>query len=569
MNIRKLLDWRKLLIYSHRWLGIGMGVMSAVWFISGMVLMYYGMPHITAGERLFRMRPLDLSAVAVTPADAAKKAGMTGKKSPTRLRIDMQGDRPVYRFNSGPTFGIWTVVYADTGEQMKPMDASAAMELMRRFVPERSSTVHYDSYITEPDNFVMYPFLQEHLPMHRISLGDAAGTVYYISERSGEAVMETTTLGRILGFSGYIMHRLFWWRQKTWWNTVLIPLSLLGILATLSGLIAGVWRFSPSARFRQKRVPSHTPYASWMKWHHYAGLIFGLITFTWMFSGAVTVHAIPGIGDSPMTKKQRESITGGSLSLKPLTIAGLQGAAAALATSFPVREVELLQFEGKPYFIAYRPPSAGEVAPWVTKSVTEFISPLIDHDHLLVSATAPEQGAFRQFDENRMLEIARKAMPGVPVKDAVWLHEFDSYYYDRLSSFDLGKIKDARSLPALRVRFDDPKQTWLYLSPQHGQIVKYDSDDRVNRWSYYGLHGLDFSFMFNRRPLWDILALLLLGGGTALSMTTLVPTWRRLAKHGRRAWKAVSGRPRVPAQIPQPALMRQAATQPERTGYGD
>jgi hypothetical protein len=306
-----------------------------------------------------------------------------------------------------------------------------------------------------------------------------------------------------------------------------------------------------------------------MKWHHYAGLIFGLITFTWMFSGAVTVHAIPGIGDSPMTKKQRESITGGSLSLKPLTIAGLQGAAAALATSFPVREVELLQFEGKPYFIAYRPPSAGEVAPWVTKSVTEFISPLIDHDHLLVSATAPEQGAFLQFDENRMLEIARKAMPGVPVKDAVWLHEFDSYYYDRLSSFDLGKIKDARSLPALRVRFDDPKQTWLYLSPQHGQIVKYDSDDRVNRWSYYGLHGLDFSFMFNRRPLWDILALLLLGGGTALSMTTLVPTWRRLAKHGRRAWKAVSGRPRVPAQIPQPALMRQAATQPERTGYGD
>src|ERR1019366_1084177 len=305
MNIRKLLDWRKLLIYSHRWLGIGMGVMSVVWFISGMVLMYYGMPHITAGERLFRMRPLDLSTVAVTPADAAKKVGLTGKKSPTRLRIDMRGARPVYRFNSGPTFGIWTVVYADTGEQMKPMDAAAAMELMRRFVPERSSTLHYDSYITEPDNFVMSPFLQEHLPRHLISLGDAAGTVYYISERSGEAVMETTTLGRILGFSGYIMHRLFWWRQKTWWHTVLIPLSLLGILATLSGLIAGVWRFSPSARFRQKRVPSHTPYASWMKWHHYAGLIFGLITFTWMFSGAVTVHAIPGIGDSPITKKQR------------------------------------------------------------------------------------------------------------------------------------------------------------------------------------------------------------------------------------------------------------------------
>jgi hypothetical protein len=564
MNVRKLLDWRKLLIYSHRWLGIGLGVMSVVWFISGIVLMYYGMPHLTAGERLFRMRPLDLSAVAVTPVDAARTAGLTGKKSPTRLRIDMLGDRPIYRFNSGPTFGIWTVVYADTGEQMGPMDAAAAMNLMRRFVPERAATLRYDAYLTAPDNFVMYPFLQEHLPMHRISLGDAAGTEYYVSERSGEAVMKTDTLGRILGFSGYILHRLFWWRQKTWWNTLLIPLSLLGIVATLTGLIAGVWRFSPSARFRQKRVPSHTPYASWMKWHHYAGLIFGLITFTWMFSGAVTVHAIPGIGDSPMTKKQREAITGGSLNLKPLTIAGLKGAARAVAGAFPLREMEVLQFEGKPYFIGYRPPAEGEVAPWVTKSVTEFISPLIDHDHVLVSATVPEQGVFRQFDQTRMLEIARRAMPGVPVKDAVWLHEFDSYYYDRLSSFDLGKIKDGRSLPALRVRFDDPKQTWLYLTPQQGQMVKYDADDRVNRWSYYGLHGLDFSFMFNRRPLWDIIALLLLIGGTALSMTTLVPTWKRLSKHARRTWKAVVGGRPVPARVPQTAMTRS-----ERPGYGD
>ena len=31
MNIRKLLDWRKLLIYSHRWLGIGITVMFLVW----------------------------------------------------------------------------------------------------------------------------------------------------------------------------------------------------------------------------------------------------------------------------------------------------------------------------------------------------------------------------------------------------------------------------------------------------------------------------------------------------------------------------------------------------------
>src|SRR5262245_61911231 len=42
VNIRKLLDWRKLLIYSHRWLGIGIILMFLVWTLSGVVLMYYG-----------------------------------------------------------------------------------------------------------------------------------------------------------------------------------------------------------------------------------------------------------------------------------------------------------------------------------------------------------------------------------------------------------------------------------------------------------------------------------------------------------------------------------------------
>ena len=35
-----------------------------------------------------------------------------------------------------------------------------------------------------------------------------------------------------------------------------------------------------------------TPYAGWLKWHHYAGLIFGVITFTWLFSGMLSMEAV-------------------------------------------------------------------------------------------------------------------------------------------------------------------------------------------------------------------------------------------------------------------------------------
>ena len=87
MNIRKLLDWRKALIYSHRWLGIGVGIVFVLWCVSGFVLMYYGIPTLKAGERLMRLPPLDLSTVRVAPAEAVRKLGL---KDPTRLRISMQ-----------------------------------------------------------------------------------------------------------------------------------------------------------------------------------------------------------------------------------------------------------------------------------------------------------------------------------------------------------------------------------------------------------------------------------------------------------------------------------------------
>src|SRR3954468_9934066 len=92
MNIRKLLDWRKLLIYSHRWLGIGITVMFLVWILSGVVLMYYGHPQITTGERLLHFDPIDFSTATVTPAEAAAKANI----KQYRVRLSMYNGSPVY-----------------------------------------------------------------------------------------------------------------------------------------------------------------------------------------------------------------------------------------------------------------------------------------------------------------------------------------------------------------------------------------------------------------------------------------------------------------------------------------
>ena len=56
---------------------------------------------------------------------------------------------------------------------------------------------------------------------------------------------------------------------------------------------------------------------------------------------------------------------------------------------------------------------------------------------------------------------------------------------------------------------------------------------RLTRWLYHGFHSLDFPFMYYKRPLWDIVVILLSLGGIAISVTSALPAWRRLAQHAR------------------------------------
>jgi hypothetical protein len=91
MTPRKLLDWRKLLLYSHRWMGIFFGLLSFAWFVSGIAFMYWSMPSLTAEERLAHQAFVDLSKATLSPIEAAEKALVDPGGG---LRIEMRGDQP-------------------------------------------------------------------------------------------------------------------------------------------------------------------------------------------------------------------------------------------------------------------------------------------------------------------------------------------------------------------------------------------------------------------------------------------------------------------------------------------
>ena len=302
--------------------------------------MYARMPSLTPQERLSRLPTLDLSTAQITPDRAADRLGV----SPQRLRVGMLGDRPVYRFLEGSR---WSAAFVDTGQPAPGLTVDDAVDLTRRFMPEHASTVRHDKHLTGPDQWTLQS--RAFLPMHRVALGDSEETHLYISEQTGEAVMKTTRRTRRWAYLGAVLHWLYFtpFRQHSaLWAQTVIWLAIAGCVLCLSGLVWGVWRYSSERRYRLKGFHSRSPYAGLMRWHHYAGLAFGLATFTWVLSGCLSMDPWNWHPSTSPTREQRAAVTGGQLRLDALTVEQLRAGVEAIAASFSPKELDVVQVPG-------------------------------------------------------------------------------------------------------------------------------------------------------------------------------------------------------------------------------
>ena len=426
----------RFVVFVHRWLGIFGCLLFIIWFASGIVMMYARMPEVSPRERLDLAQPLSLAAVTLAPAAAAARHHL----EPQRATVAMLLGRPVYRFQDrGRPF----VVFADSGERFEGFAPEKALAEARRLT-HNTYSIRYDTRLSEPDQWTLQT--RALLPMHRLAVGDSAQTVLYLSDISGQLAVRTTARERRVAYAGAVLHWLYFTpfrKHGPLWNQSIIWLSLAGTVMCVLGLVWGTY------------VGITSPYRGWMKWHHYAGLIFGVITMTWVFSGLLSMDPWDWHPSTEPTRAQRDAFSGGPLRLESFTLELLR----APINPKPPREIELAQFRGEPrLFFDDRP------------------GPPVNRDILV--------------------EAARAAMPDVPVADLSWLDAYDSYYY--------GRDEDTRPLPVLRVRFADPAATWLYIDPSRGSILRKEERlTRLNRWLYHGLHSLDFPWLYTRRPLWD------------------------------------------------------------------
>ena len=521
---------KRALIFVHRWLGVALSIVFFLWFASGIVMMYWSFPDVSAQDRLQRAPVLKPDLIKVSPQEAVAAVGR--ELGPAQVRLSSFDGRPAYRIGGGGGRGGGgrgrgggpTLVYADDGSVQREIDAAMIDRAAAAWAGRPMSEAKKEE-VVEVDQWTVGG-LRAVRPLFKYSWPD--GQQVYVNGNTAEVAQYTTTSSRIWAYLGAIPHWLYFTplrKHQPEWFKVVVWSSLIGTVAALIGVIVAVWMLSPRKRYRYAGAPTSIPYRGWKRWHTIAGLCFGVVTVTWTFSGLLsmgpfpivdrltelTVPSDPARGQGPGGNAGAGGGRGRGGGRGPNFAGALRGRgridfdayagkplseAIASVPEFEVKELEHSSFAGEPVYLVTN--GRGE---------TRIIPVRGD----------PKPG----FDPDAVMRIVREAA-GSNLAELRLMDQYDAYYLDR---------RRERPLPVLYARMNDAVGTRYYIDPKTATVAgTYSARNWVNRWLYNGLHSLNFPWLYNYRPLWDIVVITLMLGGTALCVTSIVMTWRVLAR---------------------------------------
>lgn len=504
---------KRLTYLTHRWVGIVLGALVFAWFVSGIALMYYPWPSPTRDEQLAMRPPLALGAAdSLVGFGAAWRSARTFLDAHPELgipaadlaggRLQQWNGRPMYELSRqrGGHHEAALLVDAHTGAVHFPVTAEEARRAAAEARPALGAPVAAES-LRVGDHFMMAGEYEREFPAWRVDFDDAPQTSVYVSRRSGHLFGIITTQARITTWIGAVPHWLYFqWlheHRTAWtWSNYLLP--AVACLIALTGIVLGAWQLFPHRRRGNWRASG---YRGVSRWHHLSGIIFGLLVLTWTFTGVLEMLG-PGL-TPPRAMMERAQ---GTMDPSLVTVPEAQAIVAArrlTGSQAAVRAVDLSWREGRPGFV-------------VQLADTAFF----------VDATT---GAARAaLDDPALRAMARRALGATPpVAHVTPLATYDTYYYA-----GHGRGVD---LPVVRVQLSDADRTALYLDPltglPHGVV---NAASRRWRWWRDALHTFDLPALNNNRPLWDIVTLIPMLGGTLAALTGVWLLVRRVGLMTRR-----------------------------------
>ena len=492
------------LFLCHRWLGVATCLLSVMWLLSGLVMLYVPFPSWSEEERLAHLPAIDGSRVTVMP-DAA----MTGTAE--GVRLEMLADEPVYRVTHG---GALAMISAATGDPIEIVGPERAKAHVEALFPGMHAG---PAEVVERDQWTVTRRFDPHRPLYRIGLDDAAQTVLYVSSKTGELVQHTTRLERFWNWLGAIPHWIYFtpirkdqelWRQVVMWTSA--PLII--------GAAIGLWLGSQRLRLRRRYSGGRaSPYRGWKKLHHVGGLLGGVFLVTWISSGWLSVNPFNVLPRPQITDAQRTALAG----LAPGPEPRVTSEALAAAIDHGAREITTSAFGGLRLLIV-RDGAASR----------------------LLDATT---GAALTLEETHIRRAVSAMLPSARLTSLTRLETADVYWVSRMGH---------KPLPVLRAVFDDPAVTWIYIDPKTGSIAGVsDRFARTERWLFRFAHTYDLPLLIENGPARDIViwvfslaGLVVAVSGTTLAIGSLKRSLKRSRDRSRSAPATTAAPPQSAAR---------------------
>jgi uncharacterized iron-regulated membrane protein len=488
---------RRLTYLIHRWTGVARCLLMLLWFASGIVMLFVGYPKLTPAEHLRGLPPLPQVGCCVPLSQA-----LSHSADPARLRaatLTTIDGQPSYVLQEGD--GSYRVVLAGSGRIAPAVDDRLAVRQASAFLPGAPAVG--ERMVTE-DRWTHSRGLDAHRPLHAVRMGGASPATLYVSSATGQVVMDAPLAEQRWNYVGAWLHWLYMFRDRPvdpGWSWLVIVLSFAGTITAITGVCVGIWRWRFQGRYKSG---SHSPYrAPWMRWHHIIGLLCAGFVCTWIFSGLMSMNPV-GIFDARNGRPDQAAYRGGPPGAMMLP----DGPAAALeqlqASGFTPVELSWRMLGGQPYMVAFDARGDSRL--------------LVPHEGALSVRLA--------WSADEVLDAATKLFR-YPIKARSVLEREDIYYYGRHAAAMNGGAD--RRLPALRLDFDDPDQTRVYINLRTGDtVLSLSQPARVGRWLFYFLHSWDTPWLLGLGAARDILLILLSLGGVAVSLTGVVIGIKRL-----------------------------------------
>jgi uncharacterized iron-regulated membrane protein len=472
--------WRALLVV-HRYLGVAVGGLMVMWFVSGIVMMYIGFPRLTEDQRVRKLEPISWTACC-----RSDERSMIDDEPILQARIENVAGVPALRLrrpgkpDAALDLAHGAVVRIDTGRAQ-----AIALDAAPRVIGHPATLVSAEQVQT--DQWTVGRLFRER-PLFRFEFDDPERTNIYVSGTAGQVVHWTTATQRFWNWLGTIPHWLYFADLRGnvgLWSEIVIWASLVGAFLTAIGLFLGVAQLRLGAR------RGVSPYRGWFYWHHMTGLVFGIVTLTWVVSGLISMNPW-GFLESRRGGGEQARVEG-----QPLKWSDVRASIDAIRKeSAVVNAVSVVTapLEGRLYWL------------------------VIGNDGRVTRIDAA--GDLAPLTGTELAQTAQRIAGDAGIAEQTMIDGEDAYYFGR---------QDPLVLPAYRVTLSDEDKTRYYLDPVSGSVLqRADANGRWHRWLFGGLHRIDFTSWLRARPMWDIIVLSLMSGGLALTASGLYLAVRRI-----------------------------------------